>query len=278
MRPTPDALALDTPTDAPLSGKWQRLRDQLPARDLAVLRSLAALGLMTTGHVQRLHFYEGSDLTQARRARRSLERLHARQLVTRLERRIGGDRAGSAGHVYRAATTGRRLLGLPGVLGGRNRRLAEPSPHKTGHVLAVTELAVTLHEAHRAGQLDLVRFETEPASWREWTGPAGDTRHVRPDAFAVVARGDWEHLWFLEADMGTERPARLRAKAAVYRTYAATGQEQERWGTFPLVAYLTTTPGRAESIADHIGPDPFAVVALFADDVPQLLSSAGASP
>jgi hypothetical protein len=127
--------------------------------------------------------------------------------------------------------------------------------------------------------LDLVRFETEPTCWRTWTGPAGETRHARPDAFAIVARGEWEHLWFLEADLGTERPHRIRSKAAVYRTYAATGIEQERWGTFPLVAYLTTTPGRRDTLAEHLGPDPFAVVALFAD-TPGLLTpdTPGSSP
>jgi len=79
--------------------------------------------------------------------------------------------------------------------------------------------------------------------------------------------------------MGTERPHRIRSKAAVYRTYAATGIEQERWGTFPLVAYLTTTHERRNTLAEHLGPDPFAVVALFAD-TPELLAPdiPGSSP
>lgn len=270
-RALPDALVLDTDPHPRMSARLAAVLAELSGRDLAVLRSLAALGLMTTGQVQRLHFAEGSDLTQARRARRCLERLHTHRLLARLTRRVGGVRAGSAGQLHTLSTNGRRLIGLP-TRAGATSVTGEPAGPKVAHTLAVADLAVTLHEAHRAGVLDLVRFETEPTCWRTWTGPAGETRHLRPDAFAIVARGQWEHLWFLEADMGTERPHRLRGKAALYRTYAQSGQEQERWGTSPLVAYLTNVPGRRDTIADHIGPDPFAVVALFSD-VPDILAT-----
>src|SRR5262245_59168837 len=113
LRPVPDALVLDADSHPSMSARLRAVLAELSGRDLAVLRSVAALRLMTTAQVQRLHFAEGSDLTQARRARRCLERLHTHGLFTRLARRVGGVRAGSAGQLHTLSTNGRRLLGLP---------------------------------------------------------------------------------------------------------------------------------------------------------------------
>jgi hypothetical protein len=212
----------------------------LTPRDLLVLRSLAGLRLMTGRHVERLHFRHGSPVTQARRARAVLQRLHALGLVDRLDRRIGGVRSGSAGFVYRLTAKGRRALGL------RRRNRPRSSAAFQDHILAVTELAVTLHDAHRARHLDLIEFQAEPASWRTWTGPAGERLHIRPDAFAIVAVGDYEHLWFVEVDRGTEPHTTIRRKVDAYRTYATSGTEQRRHGVFPRVAFLATSDtGRA---------------------------------
>src|SRR5688572_14607699 len=64
------------------------IRGQLSERDYAILRSVAGFRLMHARQIERLHFREGSALTQARRCRRSLERLHDFDLIGRLERRI----------------------------------------------------------------------------------------------------------------------------------------------------------------------------------------------
>src|SRR5581483_7116851 len=84
------------------------LRQQLSDRDLAVLHSLDELRLLTTRHIERLHFREGSPRTQARRCRAVLQRLYSYRLLDRLDRRVGGIRAGSATMTYRLTPKARR--------------------------------------------------------------------------------------------------------------------------------------------------------------------------
>lgn len=271
--PSPDVLHLTPDPAAGVAAGLQQLREQLPALDVVVLGDIAALGLMTARQVERLRFTEGSPLTQARRARRNLERLHHHGLVCRLDRRIGGVRAGSASFVYRITTKGRRLLALPGPHGGRHRQAPQPSLNRVGHVLAVSELAVSLHEAHRARRLDLLRFEAEPTSWRRYSGPAGEAHYIRPDAFLILGVGAWEHLWFVEVDLSSERLSVLRLKAAAYRHYAATGHEQARWATFPRVAYLTNTPARRHQLTHTLQREPLATVATLHDAVTVLAAT-----
>lgn len=227
------------------------LRRQLGDRDLAVLHTLAALRLMTTDQIRRIHFNTGSLHTQGLRARRSLQRLHTLGLVTRLARRVGGPAAGSASYTHQLTRLGHRVVGTrptrPGAFGNYD------------HTLAVTELATSLYDANQAGDLELTHFEAEPTSWRTFQLD-GTRRHVRPDAFLVVAAGEWERLWFIELDRGTQSAATIRRKAHAYRAYATTGQEQARWGVFPRVAYLTTTPGRDRALARALAPTPDADV------------------
>lgn len=273
---TTTALQLALDPVPGISARLQRLRSQLSDRDLAVLRDIAALQLMTARQVERLRFREGSPLTLARRARRTLERLHNLGLVARLDRRIGGARAGSASYIYRLSPKGLRLLGLHGPRGGRHRQHSQPSRYRTDHSLTVSELAVALHEAHHADAFELVRFEAEPASWRSYTGLAGEPHDLRPDAFVIVAVRDWEHLWFVEVDLGTEHLRTLRQKADAYRHYATTGHEQRRWGVFPRVAFLAATEARCDAIARTVLTSPdadrFFTVAHLSDATAVLAS------
>ena len=85
-----------TSTARPRRPALRRLAQQLSERDRLVLGSLQQLRLMQATQIERLHFREGSRLTQARRARATLARLHDQGLVSRLDRRIGGVHAGSA--------------------------------------------------------------------------------------------------------------------------------------------------------------------------------------
>ena len=71
----------------------ERLRQQLGPRDWAVLHDVARCRLMTGRQLQLLHFGDGE--TAARAARRLLARLTRHGLLARLDRQIGGLRAGS---------------------------------------------------------------------------------------------------------------------------------------------------------------------------------------
>ena len=80
-----------------------RLDEQLSPRDLAVIAGVASLRYLTARQLERWHYRGPTPLARARAARRGLERLTELRYLARLERRIGGVRAGSAGSVYTLA-------------------------------------------------------------------------------------------------------------------------------------------------------------------------------
>lgn len=238
-------VATDTPPGRATGVLMSQVRQQLSDRDQAVLWSLANLRLMTTRQIERLHFREGSRLTQARRCRHTLERLHRFDLTHRLSRRVGGIHAGSSSFVYSLSSRGRRLLGLDGPAGGRRRRPNEPSVAFQDHVLAITELCVQLHDDARGGRFELLGFEPEPACWRRYSGVGGERLILKPDAFVVIADGEFEILNFVEVDLGTEGRTTLRRKGDTYLDYATSGTEQLRSGVFPRVVFLVPDEARA---------------------------------
>ena len=115
------------PASGPLSPRGLLLlREQLSGRDLAILGQVSDLRLMTARQIEAIHFplTEHDSARGAARARqRVLERLTRQGLLSRLERRIGGVRAGSAAFVYALGPTGQRVL-MPD---GARRRYYEPT-------------------------------------------------------------------------------------------------------------------------------------------------------
>ncbi len=223
----------------------------LSEREWAILHDLARVRLLTGRHVQRLHVHEGSPLTQARRARSTLQRLNDLGLVHRLERRIGGVYAGSSGFVYGLASKGQRLVSGVGPAGGRRlRKPWEPSSSFTNHVLDVSELYVSLREVERRGELQLHTFDAEPAGWRWWTGGHGERLLLKPDAFTVVRTGELEHRRFVEVDRSTESLSVIRRKAEGFVAYYESGHEQQRFGIFPKVLFVVLSGKRCEQVGD----------------------------
>lgn len=238
----------------------QRLSD----RDIAILESLREHRLLTTAHIRRLHFAEGhASLGAASGATmRVLDRLEALHLATRLERRIGGVRKGSASISWQLGSTGERLLrAVHGET--RRRRYQEPAPDFIEHTLAKAELAVRLSELDRAGVVELVSLDTEPANWRPFMGQHGATEWLKPDLYTVTASGDYEDHWFLEADCGSEHPPVVVRKAKVYQRYAATGAYQARHGLFPAIAWVVPHMARAGAIQAALATDKAIQPALF---------------
>lgn len=227
---------------------------QLGPRDWAVLEDVARLRLLTARQIERLHVATGSPLTRARRARALTKRLHDLGLLTRLQRRVGGVHAGSAGHIYALGTLGQRLLGTGGPAGGvRRRRYWEPSAPFVDHIVAVSELYVSLRERQAAGLIEDLIFEPEPLCWRRWTGSAGEQLILKPDAYCSFAAGDSEHHCFVELDNATESRSVIRRKAETYVDYWQTGTEQQRLALFPRVLFLVPDLGRLEQITSVLG-------------------------
>lgn len=245
------------------------LADELSERDRQIIELVGRFGVLSGGQVRRL-FFAGAPTAASgdRMARRSLARLVERRALTRLERRIGGVRAGSAGFVYRLGAVGDRLLRLWRDERGRGRAAREPGPLFVRHGVAVAEACVRLREAERGGKLDVLGFDPEPASWRRFSGPGGGLRTLKPDAYAAVGLGEYEYRWFIEIDCGTEGRGALSAKCQTYLAYFRSGVEQAE-GVFPRIAWITTTEQRAALIADVCGRLPAEGWPLFAVTTPE---------
>ena len=185
-------------------------------RDWAVLRDIERLRLVSGEQLERLHFTELSELSRAVVRRRVLGRLVRWRVLATLERRIGGERAGSAGLVYALDTAGKRLLARD----DRARRPSMAGMRFVRHVLAVSEVYVNLAERARSGDLQLEVFQAEPACW--W--PDGKGGMVKPDAFALVAAPTHLDHWWIEVDLATEHLPTLRRKLMNYRDFWRGGQ------------------------------------------------------
>ncbi|HVE45140.1 MAG TPA: replication-relaxation family protein [Acidimicrobiales bacterium] len=232
----------------PRKGRRQllRLQAELSERDCELLGSVHRLRLASTRQLERLHFPvppRASRLSAARSCRRTLERLVRERALVRLQRRIGGVRAGSASYVYAIGPVGQRLLGGSGP----RRRFREPSGLFVAHTLAVSELCVQLQETARRGELQVVRLETEPQCWRTSTG-LGGLSWLRPDFFVVLLAGGYEYRWFVEVDLGTEHTPAILRKCRNYEAYYRSGVEQDRHGVFPRALWVAPDEQRAGRI------------------------------
>ncbi|MDJ0769419.1 MAG: replication-relaxation family protein [Ilumatobacter sp.] len=220
------------------------LVESLSAQDHHVLEVITDFRLVTGAQILRLFFHDRGE-SGARAGRRSLERFVRLGLVNRLERRIGGVRAGSSSFIYSLDTLGQRVLNL----NRPRRRLEEPSAAFVNHTLAIVDLFVDLTEAARTSDgVEVLGYETEPDCWRRFRRVDGE--HVlRPDLYVRIGVGELEYRWFIEVDRATEHLPAIIRKSTTYHDYYHCGVEQDRSGSFPRVLWATTTDRRADAIA-----------------------------
>ena len=92
------------------SARQRELESQLTERDLDVLQRVSDLRFVSGSQLARLCFADSPDqMASVRAARRALLRLVKLGTLGRLERPVGGVRAGSAGFVYHLGLAGQRL-------------------------------------------------------------------------------------------------------------------------------------------------------------------------
>ncbi|MGK2875483.1 MAG: replication-relaxation family protein [Nocardioides sp.] len=248
--------------------------ERLSDRDEQILSSLEQFRLLDTRMVQRLHFGDhASDLAALRATARTMQRLETLDVVSALQRRIGGVRKGSASYVWQLAATGERYLRTNRGHAHR-RRFIEPGAQFVNHTLAVNDLAVGLLEARRdVDGFTIERLVTEPANWRSYLGPAGETTWLKPDLYTVTtstdADGDYEEHAFLEIDLGTEHLPRIQAKCRRYDAYFATGAYQAAHGLFPAVIWLSPDPRRRAALKAAIAATAGLPAGLFRVTSPQ---------
>ncbi len=231
----------------------ERLRGELSGRDLAVVGQVAELRLMSARHIRVVHFpleEHDNELASVRACQRVLARLVRDGLLTRLQRRVGGVRAGSASFIYGLGPVGQRVLSL----GGPRRRYHEPTSRFLDHTLTVTQLVVDVTTASRRGHLDVLTCQAEPRCYREFTGAGGRTV-LRPDLFLSLGVGDFDRRWFVEIDRGSESLPVLLRKCRLYETYYQSGKEQADHGVFPRVCWIVPDGRRGDRLRPAIGRD-----------------------
>lgn len=223
---------------------------ELSRRDRAILRFVCEVQVASTRQIERLVFPVeggGSDLSAARRCRRVLQRLTDERLLLRLDRRIGGVRAGSSSHLYQLGTLGRRALGLSG-----RGPTWEPGGRYVEHALAAGELHVELVERRREGALRDLHVTHEPATWRRFDAPGG-LLDLKPDLLVELTTPDgWEVRWFVEIDRATEHLPTVIRKCERYQAYWHSGAEAAHHEVFPRVLWSVPDQRRAEAIARAI--------------------------
>jgi hypothetical protein len=237
---------------------------QLGQRDQMILNDLGRVRLLTGRQLERLHFQDlANDRARGSARRRTMGRLSSSHLVLSLPRRVGGERAGSAGLVYALDSTGQAWLSqhprhLRPSAAGRTRR---PWPIGWGfvcHTLDVAELYVRLRELERRGLLRLTEFRAEPDSWH-----SSAIGTLKPDAYAVWQASGWEkHVW-LEVDRGTESLPALRRKLLLY-VDAANAGDSGPLGVLPQVLVTVRIVPRLTAVE--------AVIAELPPPGPQLVS------
>lgn len=246
-----------------------RLAHHLPDRDRDVLQMIADHRYLTTHQIQQFCFLDHETAaTGARVARRVLARLGRDGLIRPLDRRVGGFGSGSAVTIWRLNAPGLRL-----VYGdAKRRRAAEPSERFLRHRLAVADVHVLLRQHRRIEAIENVTVEVEPAAWRKYLGPSGESRWLQPDLYAEITTAEFVDRTFIEVDLGTESLPTLLRKCQQYEDYRRSGIEQDRRGSFPLVVWLLTTPERAARLAGEISRHHRLTSAMFRYATPDTLA------
>jgi hypothetical protein len=240
----------------------RELSAQLTVRDCAVVQTVSALRFVSGSQLQHLHFTDAAeDAANARAARRALLRLVRLGVLERLPRSVGGVRAGSAGFVYRLGHAGQRLAMERGwTVDNRQWQSHVPGRLFLDHALQVAELHALLTEADRAGLVELLLLEAEPACWRSY----GQRATLKPDSHVRLGIGDYEDSYMVEVDMGTESSRTLERKLKDYLAYEASGREQAEHGVFPKTLWLVPDAERARVIESCIERLPHSAHRLFA--------------
>jgi hypothetical protein len=245
--------------------RYTELLTQLSERDYAVIHQVAKLRFVSGSQLARLCFTDNTDVAHnARAARRTLLRLVRLGILERLDRSIGGIRAGSAGYVYHLGLAGQRIaVAREWQPERRGRRLLTPGNLFVRHTLAVAELHTQLVEGDRARRFKLLELTAEPSCWRSFDGTGGQRSILKPDSYVRLGIGPYEDSYFLEVDRGTEGSRALERQLQLYIDYHASGKEQARCQVFPRVLWLVPSEQRKATLVDSLARLPAESWELF---------------
>ena len=230
--------------------------ERLSERDWAIVEVVNRLRLVRSDQIERLLFAELSGRSRVVTRGRVLRRLADWQVLDALPRRIGGSPRGSSGSVFALGLVGQRLLAERQLIAGstpRVRHAGVPTDRTVGHMLAVSELYVSLDEKATGIGAQVETFEAEPACW--WSNGLGG--YVKPDAYVLLVHGQVRDHWWIEADLATESLPTLKRKFLTYLDYVARGQLGPS-GVIPRVLVSVPSEGRYTAVRELFSrlPDP----------------------
>lgn len=256
----------------------EQLSLELSDRDELILHHLAQLRFMTSTQIRDLVFQDKHSSSAALRGtNRAMSKLRSGGIVTALDRRIGGVRAGSGSYVWTLTEGGARLVDRAST--ARKSRPRQPSRTFLEHHLTVTEAVVRLHAATRRTNTNLEVVQAEPECWRRYIGPHGSAMYLKPDLAAMTASSAFDDYWFFEVDLDTEPPSRVVRKCLQYDTYRRTGLEQGDLGVFPAVVWIVPSKARREQLVRHLAEaqlDQRVFIVITLDELPNLITAGSA--
>jgi len=242
----------------------QPMASRLSERDWQILQTVSAFRFLTTRQLARQHFALSDPAgVIPRNANSALARLRELHLLINLQRRIGGVRAGSGGHVWQITDLANRLLterlGQP--VGPRIRH-HEPSTMFLDHTLAIAEVVITLQEASRA-DVKIQRLQLEPECWRPYLGAHGETRTLKPDLASTSLYAGFTDFYFWEVDRATEAPNRVFKKCLQYQEHRRSGAEQRAHSVYPAVVWVVPNQRRHAQLSGRLRSEPAIDQRLF---------------
>jgi Replication-relaxation len=244
--------------------RLEALEAKLSERELEAVAVLSEIRFLSTRQLERWIFDGVTPLARARAARRSIAKLAELGVVRHLERRIGGVRAGSAGHINLLTALGLRLAAVHGwITPEQARRTREPGGQFVRHYLAVAEAHLRVLEAQARGDLQVLARQAEPMAWREFTGASGLQRTLKPDAFFAISSKPWSTHWFVEVDRATISGATLDRRLATYIDFWQSGQESAARGVSLKVLWLTPDVRRLDQLRQAFRRAPTTTRGLF---------------
>jgi protein involved in plasmid replication-relaxation len=198
--------------------------------DRRLLDLLCSLRVVRQDQLERL-FPEVPERTLRHRMRR----LHEHGLAGRS--RPYRERGSAPNHHWPTRRASGIARGEPVPRGGDR---GEPNPLFLAHTAAISELFVALETSGGPGLREFYREPREP--FRD----SSRERMLAPDALVVLVNDrDEPSLAFVEMDLGTMSHTRLRAKAEMYASYAASDAWRGAYEFLPALVFLTTSQPRA---------------------------------
>jgi Replication-relaxation len=257
------SAANDSPFGHPLrlsATRLETISSRLAEADWAVLNFVSECRLASGKQLIR-RFWQTSDrdTSAARAGRRTLKRLADWRVLDPLPiRAVGGLHGGSDTLIYGVGVAGVKLLARRGLI---QKRLGTPGVRYVKHTITTTELVVALGAADRAGELECIEVQSEPACWRGFLGAGGSRVVLKSDLFIRLGAGSVsEDRWLVECDLSTESSATIRAKALRHLAYYRSASEP----VHPRVLWMVPDVRRAEQIVGVLRRLPTPADRLFA--------------